>query len=306
MDDVLHVLRVLGPLRSHTSDVVRTGRRALATGVAAAALLLAGCAAAASRPIPPPSPSLPTPVTTVSEEPVTPSLPPTPTTAAPTSASPTPSSTDPTPTQEAGSASPAPPGPVDGLIPVVTHIVTKDRVVFITIDDGYDKDPRVLDVLRRRHIPVTPFLILDAVHAKPAYFAAVQKVTGQSVQDHTLTHPHLSRLGYDAQVKEICDAATSLQGLYGTRPWLLRPPYGDYDRTTRRAAASCGMRDLVLWDVSLPHAVLRYASGHALQRGDIILIHWRPNLYRDINVAIDAALAGGLHVAALQDYLPAS
>jgi len=41
-----------------------------------------------------------------------------------------------------------------------------------------------------------------------------------------------------------------------------------------------------------------------LHRGDIILIHWRPNLYRDINVAIDAAKAQGLRVASLQSYLP--
>ena len=54
------------------------------------------------------------------------------------------------------------------------------------------------------------------------------------------------------------------------------------------------MKALVLWDVSLPHAVLRYAHGSVLRPGDIILIHWRPNLYRDINVAIDAAQQQGL------------
>jgi peptidoglycan/xylan/chitin deacetylase (PgdA/CDA1 family) len=39
-------------------------------------------------------------------------------------------------------------GEPGGLIPVLTRIDTTDPVVFITIDDGSDKDPRVLDVLK--------------------------------------------------------------------------------------------------------------------------------------------------------------
>jgi peptidoglycan/xylan/chitin deacetylase (PgdA/CDA1 family) len=220
----------------------------------------------------------------------------------------------PTPSDTSGSHDPVAPTPTvnaaygdsGGLVPVLTRIDTKDPVVFITIDDGFDKDPRVLDVLKARHVPVTPFLTVDAVKAKPGFFTSVQKITGQSVQDHTVTHPHLSQLGLEAQTQEICGAADALEGLYGGRPWLFRPPYGDYDQTTRKAAAACGMKALVLWDVSLPHAVLRYASGSVLQRGDIILIHWRPHLYRDIDVALAAAKAQGLHVAALQTYLPRS
>jgi peptidoglycan/xylan/chitin deacetylase (PgdA/CDA1 family) len=240
-----------------------------------------------------------------------------------TSPSPNPDATRPTPisftpgampSDTSGSHDPIAPSPSvsaaygsgGGLIPVLTRIDTVDPVVFITIDDGFAKDPRVLAVLKARHLPVTPFLTVDAVRPAPDFFTAVQTITGQTVQDHTLTHAKLSPLGLEAQRHEICGAADELQGYYGGRPWLFRPPYGDYDQDTRRAAASCGIRALVLWDVSLPHSVLRFASGSVLRRGDIILIHWRPNLYRDIDVAVDAARAQGLSVAALQDYLPRS
>jgi peptidoglycan/xylan/chitin deacetylase (PgdA/CDA1 family) len=235
---------------------------------------------------------------------------------APSSASPSPTRSSPsaTPSDTSGSHDPVAPsasvpaayGPGGDSIPVLTRIDTTDPVVFITIDDGFDKDPRVLDTLKSRRVPVTPFLAVDAVRSRPAFFTSVQGITGQAVQDHTITHPRLSKLGRAAQEHEICGAADELTATYGGRPWLFRPPYGDYNQDTRRAAASCGMRALVLWDVSLPHAVLRYATGSVLRPGDIILIHWRPNLYRDINVAIDAAHARGLTVAALQDYLPRS
>ena len=280
---------------------------ALVAGGALVTTLLTGCgldarhvaAAPSSRQShitqnPAPSPALPSSTPT-----------PTPSSAPTVTASPTPSDTS-------GSHDPIAPSPTvsaaygdsGGPIPVLTHIDTSDPVVFITIDDGFDKDPRVLDVLKNRHVPATAFLTVDAVRTKPGYFTSVQKITGQSVQNHSVSHPHLSRLGLEAQTREICDAADELKGFYGSRPWLFRPPYGDYDETTRKAAAACGMKALVLWDVSLPHAVLRYASGSVLHRGDIILIHWRPDLYRDITVALDAAKAQGLHVAALQSYLP--
>ena len=294
---------------AHTSSVISVRTAALVAGGSLAIGLLTACAPGGTSA----SPS--TRVSHLSPTPSSAATSPSPSTASPTSPSPTSASpTSASPTDTTGANDPALPSPsdtsattsTDGLIPVLHRIDTTDPVVFITIDDGYDKDPRVVALLKSRHVPVTPFLTVDAIKDKPSFFVQIQDATGQSVQDHTLTHPKLSTLGYDAQVHEICDAATKLQGYFGQKPWLFRPPYGDYDKTTRRAAASCGMKALVLWDVSLPHAVLRYASGNVLRRGDIILIHWRPNLYRDLPVALDAAAAQGLRVAALQDYLPPS
>lgn len=226
----------------------------------------------------------------------------------PETPSPAPSTTT-TPSDEPAVVTPSPdvslPTSDPGLVPVLHRIPTKDPVVFITIDDGYEKDPAVLALLAARHVVVTPFLAVTALSSDHEYFGTLEKQTGQVPQDHTMTHPFLSRLSYDRQKREICGAADQLGTWYGTRPWLLRPPYGDYSTTTRRAAKDCGMSAIVLWDVSLPHRVLRYGAGSKLQPGDIILVHWRKNLARDLPVAIDAIEKAGLRVGALQDYLPA-
>ncbi len=190
-----------------------------------------------------------------------------------------------------------------GLVPVLHRIPTTDPVVFITIDDGYTKDPAVVALLKSRQVPVTPFLAVTALGSDHEYFSTVQDATGQTVQDHSISHPFLSHYSYERQKHEICGAADQLGGWYGTRPWLFRPPYGDYSQTTRRAAKDCGMTAIVLWDVSLPHRVLRYAEGSRLRPGDIVLIHWRPGLAADLPVVLDAAAKQGLRVAALQDYL---
>ena len=195
------------------------------------------------------------------------------------------------------------PASTDGLPPVVHRITTTDPVVFITIDDGYTKDPAVVELLRARHIPVTPFLAQAAIVSGHPYFNLIQDAGGQTVQDHSVTHPFLTKLPYAKQKAEICGAADQYTTWFGTRPWLFRPPYGAYNQTTRRAAKACGMTTIVLWDASLPHSVIRYASGARFHDGDILLIHWRPNLAHDLGIAVDTIDAQGLRVAALQDYL---
>ena len=194
--------------------------------------------------------------------------------------------------------------PTDGLPPVIHRVETKDPVVFITIDDGYTKDPAVIALLKARGAMVTPFLAHNAITDDPGYFATLEQATGQVPQDHSMTHPFLTKLGYGAQKRQICGAADLYAKLYGTRPWLFRPPYGAYNDTTRRAAAACGMTTLVLWDASMPHSVIRYASATRFHPGDILLIHWRPKLAHDLAIALDTIAADGLRVAPLQDYLP--
>ena len=112
----------------------------------------------------------------------------------------------------------AAPATTDGLPPVVHRITTTDPVVFITIDDGYTKDPAVVELLRARQIPVTPFLAQTAIDSGHAYFNLIQDAGGQSVQDHSVTHPFLTRLPYAKQKAEICGAANQYATWFGTRP----------------------------------------------------------------------------------------
>jgi len=194
--------------------------------------------------------------------------------------------------------------PSDGLPPVIHRVQTSDKVVFITIDDGYTKDPAVVALLKERGAMVTPFLAHNAITDDPSYFASLEAATGQVPQDHSMTHPFLTKLGFSEQKQQICGAASAYTALYGTRPWLFRPPYGAYNNTTRRAAKACGMTTLVLWDASMPHSVIRYSGATKFHPGDILLIHWRPKLAHDLAIALDTIAADGLRVAPLQDYLP--
>ena len=194
----------------------------------------------------------------------------------------------------------------DGLPPVVSSIDTSDKVVFLTIDDGASKVPAVADLLAETGVPVTPFLTTNVVSGSRKYFAKISEADGQTIQNHSVTHSEMRSLSDAGQRDEICDASDKLASWFGATPWMFRPPYGEYNTTTREAAKACGIDYLVLWTVSLPGCCLRYQVGDELRPGDIILTHWREDLADDLLYTLKIIHAQGFKVAALQDYLPAS
>ncbi|MEW1643268.1 hypothetical protein [Streptomyces sp. NPDC091219] len=169
---------------------------------------------------------------------------------------------------------PAPPRPAapsagPGLPPVVDHVRTRDRVVFLTYDHDTHtrRDPGFTTLVRELRLPVTEF----RTPPKPVRY------TG---------------LPYAAQRTEIC----------GHRPGsrLLRLPEGTYDTTTRRAAADCGISALVLWRASTTTGTLTYARGdHRLTRGDIVQITPTDTTAR----LLRGIQERGLTVGRLEDYL---
>lgn len=199
---------------------------------------------------------------------------------------------------------PPPPRGKNGLPPVVRSIDTKDKVVFLTIDDGYSANKKTAMILDRMGIPITAFLTKAAIANNRDYFQTISQRDGQTIQNHTVSHPSMPGLNQSAQEAQICSTSVDYQDWTGTRPWMFRPPYGEYNETTQRAAKACGIDYLVNWNVSLPAAHLRYAEGDKLQPGDIILTHWRDDLPSHLKRALRDISRQGFQIGALQDYLP--
>ncbi|MFF8591350.1 polysaccharide deacetylase family protein [Streptomyces sp. NPDC015220] len=214
---------------------------------------------------------------------------------------------------------PAPPHPparpahpaarTSGLPPVLDHVDTPDRVVFLTYDDGAERDPGFVDMVRELRLPVTLFLT-DSV-AGPGYghFAHLLAV-GADLQNHTLDHPSLRGLPYAGQRAEICGQRDKLHARFGVRPRLFRPPYGLYDTTTLRAAAHCDVSAVVLWRAALTDTDLRFTHGpHALRPGDVLLVTSDdddlagPTLRERTTRLLRGIQGEGLTVGRLQDYL---
>ncbi|MGI8333930.1 polysaccharide deacetylase family protein [Actinomadura scrupuli] len=190
------------------------------------------------------------------------------------------------------------------LPPVISKIATKDKVVFITIDDGWHKDRDFIRLIRDRKIPVTLFLTNDAVKDDYGYFRRLQQA-GAQIQDHTMTHPLMTELSYARQKHQICKAADIYASRYGTRPTLFRAPYGASNTTTRRAARDCGMQALLFWRETSENGDLAYQTSGGLHPGDIILVHFEPHMTRDFRTLLRRIDKQGYQPAELRDYLPA-
>ncbi|WP_327091071.1 polysaccharide deacetylase family protein [Nonomuraea sp. NBC_01738] len=206
---------------------------------------------------------------------------------------------------------------------MLSSIPTKRKVVFLTIDDGWEQDPGFVRQVRDQRIPITVFAMRDAVEAKGApdpaggvgqfvgagkwgYFRDLD-AAGAPVENHTLTHPNLRALGRDAQQAEICGASKLIAGHLGTRPELFRPPFGNYNTDTLAAARSCGIRWMLLWTATVqPGGKIAYqVPDKRLRPGDVLLLHFRPNLARDFRILVKKIKRRGYELGNLQAYLKA-
>ncbi|PWR10919.1 sugar deacetylase [Micromonospora acroterricola] len=196
------------------------------------------------------------------------------------------------------------PLPTSGPAPFWHRLPTEQKVAFITIDDGgLARQPQVIDFIREARIPVTMFLNSPAAAEHTDYFRQIE-VAGGVVENHTITHTSLSGRSYAFQRNEICGAADRLERLFGKRPTLFRPPFGNRDATTLRAAHDCGVKAVFHWTETVHKGVVRYQTPEKVVRpGDVLLMHFRPALMDDLLAALKAIHRAGLTPALLEDYV---
>jgi peptidoglycan/xylan/chitin deacetylase (PgdA/CDA1 family) len=189
------------------------------------------------------------------------------------------------------------------MAPLLHRVPTTQKVAFITMDDGITQLPEAQRLLRAAKVPVTLFLISSVAEKNPQYFRALES-DGAVIEAHTLTHPSLRGKPYGFQKKQICQSADILGSLTGRRPVLFRPPYGEYDSTTLRAAHDCGMKAVLHWKAATNNGTVFYqAPNKRLEPGDIVLMHFRPAFVADFTAVLKAIHEAGLTPALLEDYI---
>lgn len=196
-----------------------------------------------------------------------------------------------------------------GLPPVFTTVPTKEKIVFLTMDDGAEKDPELLRMMTELDIPYSAFLSDYVTNDDYGYFKKMQQ-RGVVISNHTLNHRYLPGLSYAEQKREICDQQEKILKHYGKRPTLFRPPYGNYNRDTLVVAKSCGITAVPLWSSeAFPDHMEWREWDRDLHPGDIVLTHFRgkgdwkgsmPDMIRQVMKTITDK---GYAVAKLEDYV---
>jgi peptidoglycan-N-acetylglucosamine deacetylase len=152
------------------------------------------------------------------------------------------------------------------------------RRVALTFDDGPSVwTPRVVRVLRSRHVPATFFPVGYAISRYPRYLALLGR-EGFVVGDHTMTHRQMALLSGPEQLHEIDGQIRLLRRAGLPYPRLFRPPYGSFDRDTLGFLSERRML-MVMWSVN-PQDYSRPGARRIARRvvsaarpGSIVLLH---------------------------------
>lgn len=198
-------------------------------------------------------------------------------------------------------AAPPSAAPAASPTPVVRTVETTENIVFITIDDGYTRDPAARETLDRLGWPVTNFVMPRQLGEDVDYFTGTGRRT--DFGNHTVNHPLLSTVSKKRQTSEICGAEERVRELTGGTARLFRPPGGDHNSSIRGVAASCGITHTVMWSVSVRGAAVAVQGRSEIVAGDIIILHYDKNLNLSL-VTLEQELARrGLEPAVLLDHL---
>jgi peptidoglycan/xylan/chitin deacetylase (PgdA/CDA1 family) len=183
-------------------------------------------------------------------------------------------------------------------VPLYAFASPAGRAIYITVDDGWTPSPQVLAIMRRIHLPVTAFLIEEAVQRDAPYWRAFIQVGG-TIGDHTVSHPDLTKLTLGQATVQWGQARRALGRLLGRGPIMGRPPYGAFDPTVQAAAYRAGLTVLVGWSATVSGDRIQTWDGKRLEPGEIVLLHWVPGLGHQLGRLLAAIHARHLRPAPL-------
>ncbi|WP_067478069.1 polysaccharide deacetylase family protein [Actinomadura hibisca] len=203
-----------------------------------------------------------------------------------------------------------------GLPPIVRSVNTQEKVVFLTIDDGYEYDAEFVNLVRREKVPILTFLTTQYVRGQGQYFLAMRNA-GSQMENHTVSHKNMAIQAPETQRREICDAQETITKQYGRRPQIFRPPFGSYNETTRKMAKECGIKSIMLWSAEFYNGTSGPGvgfngfargdgAGKGFKPGDIILMHYRKGLAQQFQTILGWIREQGFRPAAVENYLPTS
>jgi peptidoglycan-N-acetylglucosamine deacetylase len=152
--------------------------------------------------------------------------------------------------------------------------------IAMTFDDGPSAalTPKLLDILGAHHIKATFFVIGENVAQHPEIVARAAR-EGHEIGNHSWSHPNLAKMSDEGVRRQLSRADEVIKSATGTRPTLLRPPYGSITAREKRWIRDEFGYQIILWDVD-PYdwkrpgpAVVRSRILKETLPGSIVLSH---------------------------------
>ncbi|MDI7250020.1 MAG: polysaccharide deacetylase family protein [Bacillota bacterium] len=205
-------------------------------------------------------------------------------------------------------ASPPSDSPGSGTGPQRTGGGLRGARIALTFNDApHENAAAILDVLARRGVTATFFLIGDRVGSGRDQVRAMV-AAGHQIGNHSYGHRPLAGHSLADVEKDLGAAQAAIKAASGQVPRYFRPPGGVMDRTVASAAARQGLTT-VLWhnvgltdDLPLPPEELARRIAARCRDGYIVMLHAdRPTTAAVVDHLIGLLTAAGARLVTLSE-----
>lgn len=153
--------------------------------------------------------------------------------------------------------------------------VKNTKYIAFTFDDGPgDYTDKLLDALEKYHSKATFFVLGNRVNTYKKQLKREYDL-GMEVGSHTWAHKNLNAISKSAVKNEIFKARDAIEKIIGQNPTVLRPPYGNFNKTVAKNAGV----PMIYWSVDTEdwkHKNVKYVSKYIVKHardGEIVLLH---------------------------------
>lgn len=135
---------------------------------------------------------------------------------------------------------------------------SSSKRIALTFDSGwlYDQAIPLLDTLDQYGVTATFFPRAYWIKDHPNLGKEIVS-RGHTMGNHSLTHPHMREMTVEEMRHEMRESTRIIQEVTGVRPYLFRPPYGEYDNRLLEVLAEEGYPYNVMWTID----TLDWAAG---------------------------------------------
>jgi len=190
----------------------------------------------------------------------------------------------------------------DSIDPRITTMLnpSSKHSVALTFDDGPSQFlTEILDILNKEEVSATFFWESRHLNETTPWERVIRE--GHLIGTHSTEHLDLTTLTYSEQYQDLSNSVKLIEQTIGKKITYFRPPYGQYNEHTLKAAHDLHL-ETILWRVASvdwdlknePQQIITNVIEH-LEDGAIILLHELKQTVEVLPDLISAIKAKGYH-----------
>jgi peptidoglycan/xylan/chitin deacetylase (PgdA/CDA1 family) len=194
----------------------------------------------------------------------------------------------------------------------IGNVTTDQPAVALTFDDGPCwLTPKFLELFKKEGVKATFFECGKSIKKNPELAKRILK-EGHEIGNHTISHPHLSKLKTDSEIrKEIAGNQEVIKDAVGVEPKVFRAPFGEHDERVWKVLDELKLSSVMArvdtrdWDNE--NATVDSITESAVvgtKAGDIILMHiWQQKTLDAMPEIIKRLKAKGYRMVTVSELL---